>query len=197
MPRSLNGTSTNWAISSGSLRSGSDSWRGLSEGGSKTKVLSSSTGYNVGARAGYQFGNFRLEGEFDYANNSADTLENPRREISTDLFRRDDLLRGSTTGMTFLGNMIYDFNVPGLSGYGVTPHVLGGIGAGRNQHRPEMGRPHDRQFERLELRLSARRRCAVSGDAELVARSRLSLPWHHRYNASQRIREDHRPLSQP
>ena len=33
--------------------------------------------------------------------------------------------------MTFLGNVIYDFNVPGLSGYGVTPHVLGGIGAGR------------------------------------------------------------------
>jgi opacity protein-like surface antigen len=132
MPRSINGTSTNWASSSGSLRSGSDSWRGLSEGGSKTRVLSSSTGYNVGARAGYQVGNFRFEGEFDYANNSADTLENPhRREISTDLFRRDDTLRGSTTGMTFLGNVIYDFNVPGLSGYGVTPHVLGGIGAGR------------------------------------------------------------------
>ena len=131
MPRSITGTSTNWASSSGSLRSGSDSWRGLSEGGSKTRVLSSSTGYNVGARAGYQFGNVRVEGEFDYANNSADTLENPRREISTDLFRRDDSLRGSTTGMTFLGNMIYDFNVPGLSGYGVTPHVLGGIGAGR------------------------------------------------------------------
>ena len=47
------------------------------------------------------------------------------------MFRRDDSLRGSTTGMTFLGNVIYDFNVPGLSGYGVTPHVLGGIGAGR------------------------------------------------------------------
>src|SRR5207248_3187308 len=131
MPRSITGTSTNWASSSGSLRSGSDSWRGLSEGGSKTRVLSSSTGYNVGARAGYQFGNVRIEGEFDYANNSADTLENPRREISTDLFRRDDSLRGSTTGMTFLGNMIYDFSVPGLSGYGVTPHVLGGIGVGR------------------------------------------------------------------
>src|SRR5207237_3275133 len=119
MPRSITGTSTNWASSSGSLRSGSDSWRGLSEGGSKTRVLSSSTGYNVGARAGYQFGNVRVEGEFDYANNSADTLENShRREISSDLFRRDDSLRGSTTGMTFLGNMIYDFNVPGLSGYG-------------------------------------------------------------------------------
>jgi opacity protein-like surface antigen len=131
MPRSITGTSTNWASSSGSLRSGSDGWRGLSEGGSKTRVLSSSTGYNAGARAGYQFGNFRFEGEFDYANNSADTLENPRREISTDLFRREDSLRGSTTGMTFLGNVIYDLNVPGFSGYGVTPHILAGIGAGR------------------------------------------------------------------
>ena len=33
--------------------------------------------------------------------------------------------------MTFLGNVIYDFNVPGFSGYGVTPHILAGIGAGR------------------------------------------------------------------
>ena len=133
MPRSITGGSTSWRIDSGSSSwvASSNPWRLNTEGGSKTRVLSSSTGYDVGARAGYRFGDFRFEGEFDYANNSASTLVTPLRLDMPDFIRREDTLRGSTTGMTFLGNVIYDWNVPGLAGFGVTPHVLGGIGVGQ------------------------------------------------------------------
>ena len=133
MPRSITGTSTNWASTSSPWLSSSTFGRLNTEGGSKTRVLSSSIGYDVGARAGYRVGDFRFEGEFDYANNSADTLVNPRRIEMSDIIRREDVLHGSTTGMSFLGNVIYDFNMPGLglSQYGITPHILAGIGAGQ------------------------------------------------------------------
>src|SRR5207248_1089380 len=102
MPRSITGTSTSWQLSSGSretsnwvssstpwLRS-SDSLRLNGEGSSKTRALTSSLGYDVGARAGYQFGNFRGEFEFDYANNSVDTFGSDRRfRMPTPEFRRE------------------------------------------------------------------------------------------------------------
>ena len=44
---------------------------------------------------------------------------------------RERAVSGSTTGMTFLVNGFYDFHMPYLSGFGATPYVGGGIGAGQ------------------------------------------------------------------
>lgn len=83
---SRTGTSTNWLGSTSSSLT-STPWGLSPEGGSKKRLLTSSLGYDVGARAGYQWGNFRGEFQFDYANNSVDTFENPRR--MTDFVMRD------------------------------------------------------------------------------------------------------------
>jgi hypothetical protein len=60
IPRSITGDSTSWLRSSGT--GGTSSWAGTSspwllstEGGSRTRQLTSSIGYDVGARAGYQW----------------------------------------------------------------------------------------------------------------------------------------------
>jgi opacity protein-like surface antigen len=115
---------------------GTSSWAGTStpwllstEGGSRTRQLTSSLGYDVGARAGYQWGNFRGEFQFDYANNSVDTFTNPNR--ISDFVMRDRVVSGSTTGMSFLVNGFLDLNVPYLNGYGATPYFGGGIGGGQ------------------------------------------------------------------
>ena len=135
MSRSFTGTSANWGSNSSPWLRSSDSWLRSSDSfrlgseGSKTKQLTSSLGYDVGARAGYQFNNFRTEFQFDYANNSVDTFGNPHRV--TDFVMRERSVSGSTTGMTFLINGFLDVNVPYLSTYGATPYFGGGIGGGQ------------------------------------------------------------------
>lgn len=138
-PRSITGTSATWSssssswVSSSTPRLGSSDFGRIDSEGSKKKLLTSSTGYDVGARAGYQLGNFRGEFEFDYANNSVDTFGSDRRfrMPTTDFVMRERPVSGSTTGMTFLINGFYDFNLPYLSGFGATPYVGGGIGGGQ------------------------------------------------------------------
>jgi opacity protein-like surface antigen len=130
MPRSITGNSATWVSSSTSWLRSSDSLR-LDREGSKTKVLTSSLGYDVGARAGYQFDNIRIEGQFDYANNSVDTFGRENRTFSTDFVMRDRTASGSTSSYTFLINGFVDVNVPYLSTYGATPYFGGGIGGGQ------------------------------------------------------------------
>ena len=135
MPSTRSGISSSWLRSSGTSEtsrwaSTSTPWLLSTEGGSKTKQLTSSIGYDVGARAGYQlFPNVRTEFQFDYANNSVDTFGNANR--TSDFVMRDRTVSGSTTGMTFLINAFIDVNVPYLQPYGMTPYFGGGIGAGQ------------------------------------------------------------------
>lgn len=143
-PRSTTGNSTPWQLGSGTRDtsnwvSTSTPWRLNPEGGSKTKVLTSSTGYDVGARAGYQFDNFRTEFQFDYTNNSVDTFGNGDRSFSTDFVMRDRSASGSTTSKTFLINGFIDVKVPYLGGFGATPYFGGGIGGGQTSLNLKVG----------------------------------------------------------
>jgi OmpA-OmpF porin, OOP family len=71
-----------------------------------------SDGFAVGARAGYRFGQFRLEEEFRYASSN---LERIGLHPSV----------GSRDAYAFMTNGIYDFNVR----LPVSPHIGVGIGA--------------------------------------------------------------------
>jgi OmpA-OmpF porin, OOP family len=86
------------------------------------------TGFNAGARAGYQWGPWRLEGEFAYRRNdvrgehdvSAHPLSGPPHSIT-----------GDRHAYAEMANLIYDVALA----WPVTPHIGGGIGAaqvGRN-----------------------------------------------------------------
>lgn len=72
------------------------------------------TGYAVGAVGGYNFGTFRLEGEFVYR-------ANDNKQINS--LGITDPLGGDTTSMTLMANAYYDFRM-------VSPTVYPYIGAG-------------------------------------------------------------------
>jgi len=76
--------------------------------------------YNVGARAGYQAGPWRFEGEFSYRQNSLGTLN----ETSPMSVHFPDA-KGDRYGYAEMANAIYDFNV----GWPFTPHIGAGVGA--------------------------------------------------------------------
>jgi OmpA-OmpF porin, OOP family len=69
-------------------------------------------GFNVGARAGYQMGPWRFEGEYSYRQNASN---------ATALGSR---LNGTVDTNSFMANAIYDFNL----GWPLTPHIGMGIG---------------------------------------------------------------------
>ena len=73
-------------------------------------------GFDVGGRVGLKQGPWRFEGEFNYRRNGLDSIT----------AGTDPKASGSTQAFTFLGNAIYDFEMPGWSW--ATPHVGGGIG---------------------------------------------------------------------
>jgi opacity protein-like surface antigen len=96
---------------------GEGGWTGLE--GTKTSIAgvpinqSFDGGFNVGARAGYQMGPWRFEGEYSH------------RENGSNLTRFGTRLNGTLDTDSFMANAIYDFNV----GWLVTPHIGMGIGA--------------------------------------------------------------------
>jgi OmpA-OmpF porin, OOP family len=69
-------------------------------------------GFNVGARAGYQMGPWRFEGEYSYRQNTNN---------GTALGTR---VNGTVDTNSFMANAIYDFNI----GWPLTPHIGMGIG---------------------------------------------------------------------
>jgi OmpA-OmpF porin, OOP family len=71
------------------------------------------SGFNVGARAGYQWNGWRFEGEYSYRQNAAN---------ATALGSR---LNGTVDSNSFMANAIYDFDI----GWPLTPHIGMGIGA--------------------------------------------------------------------
>src|SRR2546421_12472990 len=73
-------------------------------------------GFNVGARAGYEWGPLRFEEEFNFKNNQLTGLTFPGASIP---------VRGQRNAYAFMSNLIYDFTL----GWPVTPHLGAGIGA--------------------------------------------------------------------
>jgi outer membrane protein OmpA-like peptidoglycan-associated protein len=73
-------------------------------------------GFDVGGRVGVKNGPWRFEGEFNYRRNGLTSIT----------AGTDPKASGSTQAYTFLGNAIYDFEVPGWNW--ATPHVGAGIG---------------------------------------------------------------------
>jgi OmpA-OmpF porin, OOP family len=73
-------------------------------------------GFNVGARAGYEWGPLRFEEEFNFANNKADRLN---------ILGFNTAVNGQRNRYAIMTNAIYDFTL----GWPVTPHIGVGIGA--------------------------------------------------------------------
>jgi hypothetical protein len=69
------------------------------------------SGWNVGARAGYQLGPWRFEGEYTHRQNSGD--------VTGPLGR----LKGTFDTNSFMANGIYDFSL----GWPITPHIGFGL----------------------------------------------------------------------
>jgi OOP family OmpA-OmpF porin len=85
------------------------------------------SGFNAGARAGYQWGPWRLEEEYSYRRNS---LSNNNSFVLTGPFGNEfttngGRAQGQTTSNAIMTNVIYDFTV----GWPVSPHIGAGIGA--------------------------------------------------------------------
>ncbi len=78
-------------------------------------------GYNIGARAGYEWGPWRFEEEFRYQHNGISGLSNAG--LSAGL--KGTTFGGSTNAYAIMTNVIYDFTF----GWPITPHIGAGIGA--------------------------------------------------------------------
>jgi opacity protein-like surface antigen len=73
-------------------------------------------GFNIGARAGYEWGPWRLEEEFSFRQNGISSVSAIGANFNT---------TGNRNTYAFMTNVIYDFTL----GWPVTPHIGGGIGA--------------------------------------------------------------------
>ena len=73
-------------------------------------------GYNVGARAGYEWGPWRLEEEFNFGTNKLNHFSIGGFGLG---------VTGQRNRYAFMTNLLYDFQV----GWIVTPHIGAGIGA--------------------------------------------------------------------
>jgi len=73
-------------------------------------------GFNVGARAGVEWGPWRFEEEFSFRQNGINRVSLTGIGVNT---------QGNRNTYAFMTNAIYDFTV----GWGVTPHIGAGIGA--------------------------------------------------------------------
>jgi OOP family OmpA-OmpF porin len=73
-------------------------------------------GFNVGGRAGYEWGPLRMEEEFSFRQNGISSVNVGGVNFAT---------RGNRNTYAFMTNLIYDFTL----GWPLTPHIGGGIGA--------------------------------------------------------------------
>src|SRR5438270_3722583 len=101
---------------------GEGGWTTLENGNGKFNVLglahrqSFNDGFNVGARAGYEWGPWRFEEEFRFQQNGQSRFGiGPFNLVST----------GNRNAHAIMSNLIYDFGI----GWGFTPHIGGGVGA--------------------------------------------------------------------
>jgi OOP family OmpA-OmpF porin len=81
-------------------------------------------GFNVGARAGYEWGPWRFEEEFRFLTNGLDRLTIGAPGSGPWLPGTSSAVQGDRTAYAFMSNAIYDFTV----GWPVTPHLGAGIG---------------------------------------------------------------------
>jgi len=76
-------------------------------------------GYNVGARAGYEWGSWRLEEEFRFQQNGITNFNLSGFGVAA---------KGDRNAYAFMTNLIYDFTNLNLP-WAITPHIGVGIGA--------------------------------------------------------------------
>src|SRR6516162_3813751 len=79
------------------------------------------SGFNVGARGGYQWGPWRLEEEYSYRHNEASNFTSTINGLNTSGGRG----QGQTNSHALMTNLIYDFTI----GWPISPHIGAGIGA--------------------------------------------------------------------
>ena len=79
-------------------------------------------GFNVGARAGYEWGPWRFEEEFRYQQNGQNRFNVAGFGVP---------VTGDRNAYAVMSNLIYDFSL----GYPVTPHIGAGIGAVGHRYR--------------------------------------------------------------
>jgi len=83
------------------------------------------SGFNVGARGGYQWGPWRGELEYSYRNNESSSVTLPQFGFTTS----GSHASGESTTNTIMANGIYDFGTWGWNWWvPVTPHIGAGIG---------------------------------------------------------------------
>ncbi len=85
------------------------------------------SGFNAGARGGYQWGPWRLEEEYSYRHNSlsnSNTL-NILGPFGNTFTTNGGRSQGQATSHSLMTNVIYDFTV----GWPVSPHIGAGVGA--------------------------------------------------------------------
>jgi OmpA-OmpF porin, OOP family len=75
-----------------------------------------SDGFNIGARAGYEWGPLRVEEEFSFRQNGISSVNVGGVNFNTN---------GNRNTYAFMTNLIYDFTL----GWPFSPHIGGGIGA--------------------------------------------------------------------
>jgi len=90
------------------------------------------SGFNVGARGGYQWGPWRLEEEYSYRHNSLsnnNTL-NILGPFGNTFTTTGGRTQGQATSHALMTNLIYDFGTWGWNWWvPITPHIGAGIGA--------------------------------------------------------------------
>jgi OmpA-OmpF porin, OOP family len=85
------------------------------------------SGFNVGARGGYQWGPWRFEEEYSYRNNELSSNNSfiLRGPFGNDFTTSGGRTSGESHSNAIMTNVIYDFTF----GWPVTPHIGAGIGA--------------------------------------------------------------------
>ncbi len=99
---------------------GEGGWTSLDSFGKSIAGISATThvndGFNVGARAGYEWGPWRFEEEFSFRQNGITHIS--AGGLST-------TANGNVNEYALMTNAIYDFTL----GWPITPHIGGGVGA--------------------------------------------------------------------
>jgi OmpA-OmpF porin, OOP family len=80
-----------------------------------------SSGFNAGARAGYEWGPWRFEEEYSYRNNSLSSFSGTIGGLGLP----GNKISGTTHSNAIMTNAIYDFTL----GWPITPHIGVGVGA--------------------------------------------------------------------
>jgi len=85
------------------------------------------SGFNVGARGGYQWGPWRFEEEYSYRNNqlSNNNTFSILGPFGNSVTTNGGHTSGQSTSHAIMTNAIYDFTI----GWPITPHIGAGIGA--------------------------------------------------------------------